>query len=363
MIGRYLDGTASEAEQEMIANYFDSFQQTDGWDEARFGNKQDAAAEVIAKVQKAIQPETPVVSIVRRRPLYKRATTWYAAAVILLIAGLGTRLMLQPSQRTIGTAKADVAAPVNNKAIITVGNKPLILADLKPGTILEQDGIKIIKLADGRIAYEGTSGNIVYNTAYNPKNSQPMEVHLTDGTKIWLNAGSSLTYPMVFVGDERAVTLKGEAYFEVRHNAKQPFRVKAGKDLIEDIGTSFNVNAYDDEPGVTTTLVEGSIRIRGNELKPDQQYLNGIVSTADVEKAVAWKNGKFYFGENADIKQVMKQLARWYDVDVVYEGNVGALNDFGGKISRDISLKQALDGIGSQRVHYSIEGRKVTIRQ
>lgn len=309
-------------------------------------------------------PETLATEAPIRKMKRWRAVA--AAAAIVIVAGAGWFLYSkQTKPETTLTAQTDIKAPVNNRATITLeGNgKQIVLADAKAGVILEQDGIKIIKLADGRIAYEGTSAQVLYNTASNPKNSQPMEVGLSDGTKIWLNAGSSVKYPMAFTGHERKIELQGEAYFDVTHNAKQPFRVKAGKDLIEDIGTAFNVNAYADEAGVTTTLVEGAIRIGNKQLKPNQQYLNGTISEADVPKALAWKNGKFDFGENASIKEVMRQLGRWYDVEVSYEGNVESLNDFGGKISRDISLKQALDGIASQRVHYEIEGRKVTIRQ
>lgn len=289
-----------------------------------------------------------------------------AAAVVIILAGTGWFMYYQRNTRETNlTVQTDIKAPVSNRATITLegSSKPIVLADAKIGVVLEQNGVKIIKLADGRITYEGTGSTVLYNTASNPKNSQPMEVALADGTKIWLNAGSSVQYPMTFIGHERKVELQGEAYFEVAHNAKQPFRVQAGKDLIEDIGTAFNVNAYADEAGVTTTLVEGAVKIGDKQLKPNEQYLNGKVSSADVPKALAWKNGQFNFGENVSIKEVMRQLARWYDVEVVYEGNVEGLNDFGGKISRDLSLKQALDGIASQRVHYEIEGKKVTIRQ
>lgn len=332
----------------------------------KLGTKAEAVAEVIARVQQKIKEteQSPSIQPVHRVHFLRRSWVRYAAIFILVAAG-GTWFTLQNrQQQNVQTAKADVAAPVSNKAVITFEDgKQILLADAKPGLILEQNGVKIIKLADGRIAYEGNSAQVVYNTASNPKNSQPMEVGLADGTRIWLNAGSSVTYPMVFTGSERKVTLKGEAYLEVTHNAKQPFRVQAGKDLIEDIGTSFNVNAYEDEAGVTTTLVEGAIKIGDNQLKPNQQYLNGKISQADVVKALAWKNGQFNFGENVSIREVMRQLARWYDVEVTYEGNVESLNDFGGKISRDISLIQALNGIASQRVHYRIEGRKITITQ
>jgi ferric-dicitrate binding protein FerR (iron transport regulator) len=181
---------------------------------------------------------------------------------------------------------------------------------------------------------------------------------LPDGTKVWLNAASSLIYPTAFSGDERTVQMTGEVYFEVTHDKKRPFKVKVGRQVIEDIGTHFNVNAYTDEPIQTTTLLEGAVSIGGHILRPGEKAsvaASGTiqVSKGDPEQAVAWKNGLFDFTD-ADLPTVMRQLARWYNVDIKYEGNIPE-RQFNGMIGRSLTLDQVLKGLTRESVHYRIE--------
>jgi ferric-dicitrate binding protein FerR (iron transport regulator) len=192
---------------------------------------------------------------------------------------------------------------------------------------------------------------------------------LSDGSKVWLNAASSLRFPASFAGKERKVELLGEAYFEVAKNAAMPFKVKVNGMEVEVLGTHFNINSYENESTVRTTLLEGSVKINNNNssslLKPGQQaQVNKageikIINNVDVEEAIAWKEGKFQF-DRADIHDIMRQLARWYDVDVEYKGSVSS--HFGGTISRDVNLSQVLNMLHlTGEVKFQIEDRKVIV--
>ena len=197
--------------------------------------------------------------------------------------------------------------------------------------------------------------------------SSDLQLTLPDGTKVWLDAASSLTYPTAFKGSDRTVELTGEGYFEVAHDKRRPFTVKAGGQTIRDIGTHFNVNAYTDEPAQVTTLLEGAVSVDGHLLRPGEKAtvtgatVSGStaggadvrVSRGDPEQAVAWKNGLFYFSD-AGLETVMRQLSRWYNVDVSYEGNIPA-RQFNGMIGRSLTLNQVLKGLAKENVHYRIE--------
>jgi ferric-dicitrate binding protein FerR (iron transport regulator) len=208
--------------------------------------------------------------------------------------------------------------------------------------------------------------------AYNTLTTKPGEHYsllLPDGTKVWLNAASSITYPVVFKGDERNVKVTGELYFEIVHNAKQLFRVAVKDQVVEDIGTHLNINAYDDEPAVNTTLLEGSIRvIKGNAsaiLAPGQQATMAPddsrfqIKQVDGNEAVAWKNGYFYF-DRADIKMVMRELARWYNIQIVYKGELPN-KTFKGKVYRNINASEALRILSYFGAHFKIDGKTITV--
>jgi ferric-dicitrate binding protein FerR (iron transport regulator) len=202
--------------------------------------------------------------------------------------------------------------------------------------------------------------NVEYATLVTPMGRQ-QQITLSDGTKVWLNAGSSLRFPTRFSGSQRKVEITGEVYFEVAHNATRPFMVSAGKEEIKVLGTHFNVNAYADEQMVKTTLLEGSVKINNKAiLQPGEQYGNGIVSKVDADVSVAWIFGYFQF-EHADIKTVMRQLSRWYDVEVRYEGRITS-EIFGGEIQRNLKLSEALELLSVTGIHYTLNGKMLTIR-
>jgi hypothetical protein len=266
----------------------------------------------------------------------------------------------------------DIKPPQSSRATITLANGHKIYLDsTAKGILIRQGNVKLQKLADGEIIYSGSSTNTEYNTLTNPRGSRPVTMTLTDGTKVWLNAGSSLTYPVAFTGKERKVEITGEAYFEVSRNTSRPFTVKKVQDdaSILVLGTHFNVNAYDDEAVMKITLLEGAVKVskgtNSSLLTPGQQaeLKDGsirLINDADMDEVMAWKNGKFQFGEKTDIETIMRQLARWYDVETEYRGKVN--RHFWGSISRDANVSQVLKMLETTGiVHFKIEGRKVIV--
>jgi len=320
------------------------------------------------------------------------------AAVLLICLGTISWWWLQKGHSNT-TATPTVATtdimPGKNGAILTLANgRQVVLDSARNGALTTQPSLHIVK-HDSLIAYalpvNSSKEATVYNTLTTPRGRQ-FQVVLSDGTKVWLNASSSIRYPAVFNEKERMVEVTGEAYFEVASltpkgaSHKVPFIVKIGspsgdKGEVEVLGTHFNINAYDDEENVRTTLLEGRVKVGnrsrleagaiGNNsfvvLTPGQQAVLTadsrltIHDKADVNlnAIMAWKNGYFQF-ERADIQTVMRQIARWYDVDIQYEGAV-TKDTFGGSIPRDASLSQVLHALEQSLVHFTIQGKKVIV--
>lgn len=363
---RYISGQATEAEQRDLlaalrndadAEVLEAIAQADELPAGDMRISDEDSEAVRSSLMKAIaergnQTQAPV----RSMPWFK-----WAAAAVILFAIATTYLLISKKETTVVVAyKGDVAAPKINKATLTLASgKQIVLDSVSKGSLAAEGAATANKTGDGALAYNGGSKLVEYHTLSNPKGSKPVELTLADGTKAWLNAASSITFPTAFTGITREVTMTGEAYFEVVHNAKQPFRVKARNQMIEDIGTSFNVNAYSDEPAVRTTLVEGSIKIDKTILQPGQQYENGLVAKANIEQALAWKNGFFSF-DHADLATVMRQLARWYDVAVRFEGTPNN-EPFQGEIGRGLTLAQVLKHLEQMRVHFRIEEDKTIV--
>jgi len=300
-----------------------------------------------------------------------------AAAAILIFISLG--IMFYPrkdSQKEvlpIGEKFVQDVAPGGNKAFLTLANgTKLSLTDATDGELAKQAGISIVKTEDGQLVYNvsntSSDGNTapLFNTIETPRGGQ-YQINLPDGSRIWLNAASSLRYPVVFKGNERKVELKGEAYFEIAENKASPFRVLSNNQIVEVLGTHFNINSYPDEGIIKTTLLEGIVKIHsGNNvalLKPGQQAQVGHsihVKQADIQESVAWKNGKTQFS-NADIKTIMRMLSRWYDVEVEYQGEMIGTG-FGGSVSRSKNISEILKLLElTGDVHFRIEGRRITV--
>lgn len=302
---------------------------------------------------------------------------WVAAASVTLAIGLGAWFFLlhkndEQQQIVQKTVPNDIKPPETNRATITLTNGQQVYLDSAAvGSLAVQGTVKLIKLANGKIAYQTESDQIidkpVYNTLTNPLGSKVVDMTLADGSRVWLNAGSSVTFPIAFIGNERTVSITGEAYFQVASDKTKPFRVNKGSMQVEVLGTHFNVNAYDDERDIKVTLLEGSVRIKMNEesqmLKPGEQAkISGTVSVTrdvDLEEVMAWKDGRFKFS-GVDMETIMRQAARWYDIDVEYRGKVeGTLS---GGIARDVNVSRLFHVLElTDKVRFEIEGRKVIV--
>jgi transmembrane sensor len=310
----------------------------------------------------------------RRRLSWRRLSGWAAAAVLVIavvIAGL-----LKPTHS--GMTPSAVAAKVSGKpgrstATLTLANGQQILLDtIASGFIGLQGAAKLVKTDDKRLSYErGVDGSAVisYNILSTPKSGQ-YQLTLPDGSRVWLNNVSSLRYPTSFLRQgSRTVQLTGEAYFEVANDAARPFIVQTGTLSVRVLGTAFNVSSYVDEPAVSTTLVQGKVRVekggRVAVLQPGQQVdaradrgwqvLQGV----NVEEVADWRNGLFNF-DNADLPTALRQLARWYDVDVEYRGVVPAKR-LQGQIHRDLTLGQVLEILKDKDVQFVLQGRKLIV--
>ncbi len=262
------------------------------------------------------------------------------------------------------------ASPSNNKAMLTLADgRKISLDEAQNGEIAEQAGVTITKTKDGQLVYAGKTNVNALNNIATPKGGQ-YQVSLPDGTKVWLNAASSLSYPASFTGAKREVNLLGEAYFEVSKNAEKPFVVHTRGQEVMVLGTHFNVNAYEDDDETKTTLVEGSVKVRMMNssaavlLRPGQQALfesNQLsVAPVDVTEAIAWKEGQFLF-QDEDIKSIMRKIARWYDVEVVYAPGISDKR-IGGNISRSKPLSAVLKTLSNtDNFNFKVEGRRVTV--
>jgi len=307
----------------------------------------------------------------------------YAAAIVLLVA-LGVTLTRY--RNTLGEQKMTVKPqqdllPGSNKAVLTLADgSKVILDDAKRGKIASQQNVVITKDQSGELVYQATETSQtedlppveknVMNTLSTPRGGQ-YQIVLPDGTRVWLNSASSLKYPTTFAGNDRRVELNGEAYFEVSKDPSKPFYVKTATQTVTVLGTHFNINSYADEIAAKTTLLEGSVRITGNingataKLKPGEQAVNTINAidvkeNADIDEAVAWKNGKFLF-RNTDLHTIMRQLSRWYDVDVEYQGNV-AQKHYRGRISRNVPVSEIFQILKTSGINFTIDGRKIIVR-
>ncbi len=303
--------------------------------------------------------------------------TWRRWAVAAVVLGVIAAAYFWARPRDIKKTEMAVSKvpkevrPGGNRAILILSDGTAVALDSAVnGTIAMQGNSSIVKTGDGQIAYNANNHKekeVMINTMQTPRGGQ-YQLALPDGTNVWLNAESSITYPASFTGNERNVKITGEVYFEVSKNNHKPFKVEVNnKSSIEVLGTRFNVNAYADEPYIKTTLVDGSIRLTKGAssklLAPGEQAELGetieVQKDADIEKALAWKNGIFNFSHSS-LAEVMRQLARWYDMDVVYYGPVPNLH-FQGKLSKDLNLSQVLRILEAVDVHFSVAGKTIRV--
>jgi transmembrane sensor len=334
-------------------------------------------------------------SVVRKMlpPNQVRGRLWRKLAVaasIILMLGVGSYFLFFNKSgkkddivKTTEPAK-DVEAPKVTKAMITlIDGRTVALDSVTSGMLAMQGNVKVVKTVDGEIVYSldpsiSSGHEIKYNTLNNPRGSIAIDMTLADGSKVWLNAGSSVTFPVVFVGNERKVSITGEAYFEVAHDITKPFFVTKGNLQVQVLGTHFNINAYDDEDDIKVTLLEGSVKVlrsevphsvrndndKGVVIKPGEQARAAndikVMKEVDLEEVMAWKNGRFEFGESTSLDDIMRQVSRWYDVDIEYKENIK--QSFGGSISRQVNVSKVLEKFElTGRIHFKIEGRKIVV--
>ncbi|HWZ04561.1 MAG TPA: FecR domain-containing protein [Mucilaginibacter sp.] len=314
----------------------------------------------------------------KHKKIYQKSWLQIAAALLIFFsAGLAT-FRYYSSRKTSAQVVVDHSSstivPGGNKATLTMANgRVIVLNNAANGLLAKAGASKITKSNDGQIIYNAPyhadSAPIEDNVLTTPKGGE-YQVVLPDGTKVWLNSASSLSYPVAFTGNERHVKLTGEAYFEVAKNKEKPFYVSINNLQVKVLGTHFNISAYSDDDAVTATLLEGSVQVTKNKsqslLKPGEQAVinyksdNIMVSAADVDDAMAWKNGYFIFNDD-NIEGIMKKVSRWYDVDISYKGNFDT-QKFGGTFYRKKSiteLLQHLEKIGG--IHFTITGRRITV--
>ncbi|MET0394409.1 MAG: FecR domain-containing protein, partial [Chitinophagaceae bacterium] len=327
--------------------------------------------------QAAGEEEPGNLSVVRPAGRVRTIRKWWYAAAALLIMAAGAALVMMLGREqdhrpaVAGTGEQQDIVPGRNQAVLTLADgRKIILDSAANGLVAQQGNASVVKLDGGQLLYK-TAGEAapetLFNTMTTPKGGQ-YKLLLPDGTAVWLNAASSITYPAAFSGARRLVTITGEAYFEVAKDASQPFLVRTGATEVEVLGTHFNINSYDDEPAMAATLLEGSVRVtygpHQSMLKPGQQARVQqpsirVVNDVDVDQVVAWKNGFFQF-DRTDIRTVMRQLSRWYDVEVVYEGEMPR-DRFGGRLPRDARLSEVLRALEQTQVHFRIEGKKIIV--
>ncbi|MGI4728428.1 MAG: FecR family protein [Janthinobacterium lividum] len=381
---QYIDNQCSEEELQELKTLFNQPENEqhwfdlldDSWDINKHIPLQDVTKDKADEVYLSIISHRKI----RKKPNYQ----WIGiAAMLLVMLGFGLYLYSttwvnhQSENNTLKTASKpfDVLSNIS-KAVLTLenGNK-IILDDAQNGKLASQKDVNIQKFKSSLVyntvksSTENATLFSLTNTISIPRGGQ-YQLTLVDGTKVFLNAASELTYPVKFSGAERVVTLKGEAYFEVAKNPKMPFKVNVdGRQQVEVLGTHFDVKAYADDATVNTTLLEGSVKILAPDqsavLKPGQIAINQpnkklLVKIADLDEVMAWKNGVFIFN-NENIISMMQQISRWYNVDVVFEGNMRDIN-FTGNYSRTKSLNNLLKNIELiNKVHFKTNGRSVIV--
>ncbi|SHM52192.1 FecR family protein [Mucilaginibacter sp. OK098] len=347
---------------------------------------EDLDSEKSDAILNAIYNADKIESAPRLFPRRKQFVKWAAAAAAVFVFFFSAAYFFiykKQQEQLIAVANKNKIIPGRNKATLTLADGSKIdLDDAKTGGIAKQAQLRVTKTAAGQLIYtiantdktlSETTDKPSYNTIETPVGGQ-YQVILSDGTRVWLNAASSLKYPTQFATGERQVELTGEGYFEVTKNKAKPFKVITDRQEIEVLGTHFNVNAYTDENAITTTLLEGSVKIAAHLknqlaqqsiiLKPGQQSILGCaglaVGNVNTEDVVAWKNG--YFSFNEDFESIMRRLSRWYNIDVVYKIDKDPDLSFGGKISRSKSINSVLNIIeATGNVHFKIEGRRIIV--
>jgi ferric-dicitrate binding protein FerR (iron transport regulator) len=377
LAGKYIQGKATEAEKQTLLEWYNAFD-----DVTVNVPASDEAEEMLTEARMLFRLRQTIAAD-KNKPAPRRIPFWvrYSAAALLLGAvSLIIFLLTKPTPPAITAgnkpaAPKQVIVPGGNKAILTLADGSTVILDsVANGTVTTQGGTRIIKNKNGQLTYDlsatANTGTVSYNTITTPRGGQ-YQVILPDGSKVWLNASSSLRFPTAFTGKSREVSLKGEAYFDISSGAAQPFQVEVNSMQVHVLGTKFNIMAYEDESQAKTTLVQGSVHIAAagtqpRVLKPGQQARLGksgslsVVNDADMDEALAWINGRFYFNDT-ELSTLMRQIARWYNIEVVYDGAVPQ-EKFSGEIPRNSNIEEVLKILKLSSIHFTVNGNVLTIK-
>lgn len=381
LASRISDGTATENEVARYNYYYNQFQQDTAWNEAELGKKSEMEQNIYQLVTKSL----PGYDTKIKKIFFLKIV---AAAAAIALFGV---LIYQQQQSRPSTTEATAnilgedIAPGTNKAELTLSDGTIINLDQsQDGLLADQGTAQIQKLQDGHIAYISEKGKVsaeaevVYNTITIPRGGQ-YRLKLPDGTNVWLNASSTLKFPVAFTDKSRIVELEGEAYFEVTSQydkngtRRQPFIVRTATQTVEVLGTHFNINTYESEGMIKTTLIEGAVKVSSSitaeskMLKPGQQAqltkygTFQLAQNIDTEEVLAWKNSLFYFN-NTELSAIMGQLSRWYNVEIDIEDM--PQKRFNGMLSRNVKLSQVLQMMEkTSGLKFKVEERRISMRK
>lgn len=371
LIDKYLNGIIDPEEEQLLQHYYNSFQQ-DSWDEYRLGPPAEMETAGLIKLKERIKGS----SVKRRKPILisNRFRFTAAASILFLVAAIAFWYNQHRANSPLAyhrTQPLNDLLPGMDGAILTLADGSQLLVDSAGNGTLAVQGNTTITKNNGQLQYlaeKAGQPNTLYNTITTPKGRQ-FKLVLADGSRVWLNAASSIRFPTTFTAKERRVETTGEVYFEVAHNVVAPFKVSTRGMEVTVLGTHFNINAYEDEATIKTTLLEGAVKLQTGSstgvLKPGEQAsINSsgamhVTNDADLEEVVAWKNGSFQFTAQT-IQSIMRQISRWYDVEIVYEGTISK-ETFSGIVSRNSNVSEVMKILAEGGIKFKIEGGKMIL--
>jgi transmembrane sensor len=371
---KLLKGIISEKERALFEEWYNQ-QAPDSIDWIKDTDATSLKERLFQSIQQEIYSDQSAIFIRKTNHIGWRRT---AAAIVILAFGIGGYFVFfnKPRKEIVQSPikqqfKKDIA-PGSNKAMLTLSNGSTIILDsAHNGMLAKQGNSKILKLNSGQLAYNTLNEKpteVLYNILKTPRGGQ-YQLQLPDGTHVWLNASSSIKYPTAFTGKKREVEITGEAYFQIAKNPRQPFIVTVNGMEVQALGTEFNINSYNDEASVNTTLIEGSVKVTSDNvgvilgLDQQSQLKNGrlrLIKKVNTEEITSWKEGLFHF-ESADLKAILRQFSRWYDVDVVYEGEIKNRKFFG-IVSRSSTLLNVLEMLKDNDIVFRIEDKKLIVK-
>jgi ferric-dicitrate binding protein FerR (iron transport regulator) len=382
LVNKYLAGTASSEEEQQVMQFLESFPAAQDWDEQLMGIKEQVEEKMLQRLLKTMD------TLPQQRPKVRAIRAWMAVAATVAVLVISSMIYfnlpnahVQQSPAQTAQQTTPVLQPGGNKALLKLANgQTIVLNQAANGVLAMQGSTQIKKAADGELVYEpgdaAKQAGTTFNTLTTPPGGQ-FQITLPDGTKVWLNAASSITFPTVFSGQERRVQLSGEAYFEVakvsRNNSRMPFFVSTSGGEVAVLGTHFNVMAYPDAPNQETTLLEGAVQVthgaQTQKITPGQQasVLNKtgaaiLVKQANIEAVMAWKEGLFLF-DNTNIESAMNDIKRWYNATIIYNGPQPDVA-FTGVLPRSTDVNTVLNMLAStRRVSFTVKGDIITVQK